>query len=415
MITEFLGSLYSSLLKLNDQTASKNEAISDLPLNLQNPQYLELLKQQLAVSLKDKFSREESPKSKQSRDCRTGGPRKQNAPRRAWSTDLHRHFVSAWNTITQSGGSPSPKKLMVVMAQNGAPMADLTIRQVQSHHQKYKLKVQRKEQCLDSPVLDISSLKLRSLSESNLGWSIGRSMSMESTASDWSDISESAFDSNETSWGLDDALCQTVMSDGGLASDSLVESTGIESTDGLESDAADWSERIWLASASEHLGSPESLEQWGAGDCPSGDTASGNQASPQSDSSESSLSEPTSPDAPCAQSDGQQLYNSDSYLPHFRSLGLSSGLSVSISSSDSYVPSDSPLALSADGLPRFSFPGSDLASESWLSLGSSGSTWQLHSSNGSECLSPLNDLRHSSCPNLQRSPGFFDESASSTE
>eukprot|EP01116_Phalansterium_solitarium_P003481 TRINITY_DN14310_c0_g1_i1.p1 TRINITY_DN14310_c0_g1~~TRINITY_DN14310_c0_g1_i1.p1 ORF type:complete len:802 (-),score=240.24 TRINITY_DN14310_c0_g1_i1:913-3318(-) len=140
------------------------------------------------------------------------GPRRKNAPRRTWSPELHRHFVIAWNTILEAGHTPSPKKLMIVMRDNGAPMSDLTIRQVQSHHQKFKLKLaKRMEQQGGDPTkadgltpaavppatlgglngLALGGLNgLGALGGLSNGFALGMSMSMESNGSDYGDLDQ---------------------------------------------------------------------------------------------------------------------------------------------------------------------------------------------------------------------------------
>eukprot|EP01116_Phalansterium_solitarium_P018528 TRINITY_DN4931_c0_g1_i1.p1 TRINITY_DN4931_c0_g1~~TRINITY_DN4931_c0_g1_i1.p1 ORF type:complete len:389 (+),score=76.20 TRINITY_DN4931_c0_g1_i1:38-1168(+) len=135
---------------------------------------------------------------------------RKNAPRRTWSIELHRHFVVAWTSIARSGIQPSPKKIMTTMAANGAPMSDLTIRQVQSHHQKYKLKMakQRAElvgdiSTLGSPAAAYSlrtSVSLDS-AEPDAAWDddedwldgtmLGASESVESVISDWQEAQDS--------------------------------------------------------------------------------------------------------------------------------------------------------------------------------------------------------------------------------
>eukprot|EP01116_Phalansterium_solitarium_P005970 TRINITY_DN1828_c0_g1_i2.p1 TRINITY_DN1828_c0_g1~~TRINITY_DN1828_c0_g1_i2.p1 ORF type:complete len:554 (+),score=118.34 TRINITY_DN1828_c0_g1_i2:148-1809(+) len=77
----------------------------------------------------------EQPIAKKSRKHR------QHAARRSWSPELHQYFTLAWGKLCDAGIRPSPRKIMNIMRDNGAPMEDLTIRQVQSHHQKFKLKL----------------------------------------------------------------------------------------------------------------------------------------------------------------------------------------------------------------------------------------------------------------------------------
>eukprot|EP01116_Phalansterium_solitarium_P021378 TRINITY_DN6621_c0_g1_i3.p1 TRINITY_DN6621_c0_g1~~TRINITY_DN6621_c0_g1_i3.p1 ORF type:complete len:470 (-),score=133.99 TRINITY_DN6621_c0_g1_i3:743-2152(-) len=191
------------------------------------------------------------------------GARRKNAPRRCWSPELHRHFVIAWQTIAESGNQPSPKKIMVVMAQNGAPMEDLTIRQVQSHHQKYKLKMQKAKEAMSSALSEQDmheALTPRSLAASSMGWSLTPSTSMESNGSEYSD---DELDDGQYS-SLAQSLCGSVSFEStgqysGLAQ-ALCGSMSFESTG---SDVGEWTGNgAWLASVS--ASSSTSIPDWHA-------------------------------------------------------------------------------------------------------------------------------------------------------
>eukprot|EP01116_Phalansterium_solitarium_P006286 TRINITY_DN1858_c0_g1_i1.p1 TRINITY_DN1858_c0_g1~~TRINITY_DN1858_c0_g1_i1.p1 ORF type:complete len:467 (+),score=188.75 TRINITY_DN1858_c0_g1_i1:191-1591(+) len=54
-----------------------------------------------------------------------------------WSPELKEHFVKAFEILQSRGIHATPKKIMGLMRQNGAPIEQLTMRRVQSHHQKY--------------------------------------------------------------------------------------------------------------------------------------------------------------------------------------------------------------------------------------------------------------------------------------
>jgi len=54
-----------------------------------------------------------------------------------WSQELKEHFVKAFEILQNRGIHATPKKIMGLMRQNGAPIEQLTMRRVQSHHQKY--------------------------------------------------------------------------------------------------------------------------------------------------------------------------------------------------------------------------------------------------------------------------------------
>jgi len=83
-----------------------------------------------------------SAQARGTKRCRRAKGIRKNAPRFLWSTELHHHFVRAYNALVASGEHASPAKIFRVMQQNGAPgVESLTNRQIQSHHQKYQLKL----------------------------------------------------------------------------------------------------------------------------------------------------------------------------------------------------------------------------------------------------------------------------------
>eukprot|EP01116_Phalansterium_solitarium_P013752 TRINITY_DN31156_c0_g1_i1.p1 TRINITY_DN31156_c0_g1~~TRINITY_DN31156_c0_g1_i1.p1 ORF type:complete len:782 (+),score=155.88 TRINITY_DN31156_c0_g1_i1:190-2535(+) len=59
-----------------------------------------------------------------------------------WPADLHNFFIRAYHQLESTGQNPSPRRIMDIMEQIGAPMKGLTLRQVQSHHQKYQKRLQ---------------------------------------------------------------------------------------------------------------------------------------------------------------------------------------------------------------------------------------------------------------------------------
>jgi len=100
---------------------------------------------EVPVSSPVKLSGEFSPRSPDS-DSATDTEEPASSPTKAeeteaskwrWSQELKDHFVRAFDTLQNRGIHATPKKIMGLMRQNGAPIEQLTMRRVQSHHQKY--------------------------------------------------------------------------------------------------------------------------------------------------------------------------------------------------------------------------------------------------------------------------------------
>jgi len=91
--------------------------------------------------------------------------RGKSSQRRIWSAELHQHFVVAYNFLLANGEHASPTKIIRVMSQLGAPgMEGLTNRQVQSHHQKYQLKLNS----LNTKMAAFSTLQVNSFGGCNM-------------------------------------------------------------------------------------------------------------------------------------------------------------------------------------------------------------------------------------------------------